>query len=95
MTAHSIASKFRRAIRNGTGATFTNEQLQEMAGYGLLKTLALIESEELCPERLPPTSSVTSGSTKGGTENRPTSGRLPPTGRERGPLSIEALSAGI
>lgn len=49
MSAHSIASKFRRAIRLGTGATFTNEQLKEMASYGILRDLALIEADALCP----------------------------------------------
>ncbi len=43
MTAAAIASKFRRALRNGTGATLTQEQLRQLAEYGVLKTLALRE----------------------------------------------------
>ena len=39
MTVHTIASKFRRALRNGTGANFTQEQLQELARHGVLHLL--------------------------------------------------------
>lgn len=49
MTAHAIANKIRRALRNGTGASFTNEQLREVGKFGILHLLAHIEAEELCP----------------------------------------------
>ncbi|MCW1431351.1 hypothetical protein [Novosphingobium sp. JCM 18896] len=93
MTAQTIASKFRRALRNGTGATFTLEQMQELAGFGVLKMLATKEADELCPEN-PSSASEIIGSPSAETGSRRTSGRLHPTPTSRGPLSIEALSAG-
>ena len=78
MTVQTIAKKFRRALRNGTGATFTPEQLKELAEIGLLKTLAILEAEELCPAKIHPTSSETTGSTNGATAN-PRSGKSPRT----------------
>ncbi|MFT4055205.1 MAG: hypothetical protein QM681_11925 [Novosphingobium sp.] len=47
MSAQVIADKFRRALRKGSGATFSLDQLKEMAGYGILKRLAEIESDEI------------------------------------------------
>lgn len=38
MSAHNLASKFRRAIRNGTGASFTHDQLRELGEYGVLRS---------------------------------------------------------
>lgn len=93
MTAQTIASKFRRSLRNGTGATFTLEQMKELASFGVLKMLATKEADELCPETGSP--SENTGSISGGTESPPTSGRSRPIPRNRGPLSIEALSAGL
>ena len=37
MSAHALASKLRRAMRNGTGATFSNEQLQQLGNAELYK----------------------------------------------------------
>lgn len=48
MTYQTIAKKFRRALRNGTGATFTLDQLRQLAEAGVLKHLAELESDELC-----------------------------------------------
>lgn len=52
MTYQAIAGKFRRAIRNGTGATFTLDQLLCLADAGVLKQIAELESEELCATHL-------------------------------------------
>ena len=93
MTAQAIYSKFRRALRNETGATLTRDQILELAHLGVFNMLAEKEVEELCPETAAPSSSETTGSTSGGTANRPMSGRLPP--RAAAPLSIAALSAGM
>ena len=95
MSVQSIASKYRRALRNGTGASFTLEQLKELAGHGVLELIARIEAEELCPAKTARSSSENIGSTSAGTENRPTSGKSRPTPASRGPLSIEALSEGL
>lgn len=92
MTAHAIASKFRQALRNGTGVRFSQEQLQELARYGVLKTLAQIEADELCPETLPPTSSESTGSTTGATGSRRASGRSQPTSPGLDRSSIAALT---
>lgn len=45
MTAQALASKFRRALRNETGATFTRDQMIELAELGVLKTLAETEAD--------------------------------------------------
>lgn len=75
MTYQSIAKKFRRALRNQTGATFTLEQLERMAEAGILNYIAQLESDELCPSKNPNSSIMDSGSTSGGTGRRPISGR--------------------
>lgn len=48
MSAQAIASKFRRALRNGTGANFTNDELRELGRMGVLVMLAEVEARELC-----------------------------------------------
>jgi len=85
MPAHSIADKFRRALRNGTGATFTLDQLREMAGYGLLVELARIEANELWPVNKPDAADAELKL------KRPSTGKRP----DRGPLSIAVLSEGL
>ena len=95
MSAHSIAQKFRRALRNQTGATISVEQIQQLAEFGILDILAKIENQELWQPRIAPTPLATIGSPSGETENRPMSGKLAAIPRSRAPLSIEALSAGI
>lgn len=56
MSVQAIASKFRRALRNGTGANFTNDELRELGRMGVLVMLAEVEARELCgePIALPP-----------------------------------------
>lgn len=93
MTAQAINSKLRRALRNETGATLTNQQIRELAGLGVLNMLADKELNELCPETAAPSSLATTGSTSGGTANRLTSGKSPP--RAAAHISIAALSAGM
>lgn len=51
MSYQAIASKFRRALRNGTGASFTLEQLYLMADAGILNQLAQLEADELIKMR--------------------------------------------
>ena len=82
MTVQSIASKFRRALRNGTGATFTNEQLRQLGECGVLKLLAEMEAEELCPAKIAPTGethigsiSVETGNRRSGKSPEPSAGR--------------------
>lgn len=48
MPAHALAEKFRRALRNGTGATFTNADLRYLGRLGVLVLLAEVEAQELC-----------------------------------------------
>ena len=95
MSAHDIASKARRALRNQTGMTITLDQVRELAGYGLLELLAPFEKTELCPAKPLHSSSEITGSTSGETASLRTSGRSRPINRDRGPLSIAALSSGI
>jgi integrase len=73
-----ITRKHRRAMRNGTGATFSIEQLKALAAIGVLDHIARVEVEELCPAKTPHTSSAIGGSTSAATESRQI-GRLPGT----------------
>jgi len=66
-TFAAAVSKYRRALRNQTGANFTLDQLREMARHGVLELLARLEAEYLCHEKTPLTSSETTGSTNVGT----------------------------
>ena len=77
MTAHAIATKYRRALRNRTGATFTLEQLQELASYGVLEFIARIETQELCPAKPARALSENTGLIGGATVVRPKFGRSP------------------
>ena len=45
-----IADKFRRALRNGTGAQFSLEELRAMAEAGLMHKLAKIEVDTMIAE---------------------------------------------
>lgn len=84
MSAHAIANKFRRALRNKTGASFTLDQLREMAGWGVLVELSRIEANELCPVNEAPAPPQTDGEDIS----------LPPS-KSRGALSIAELSRGL
>jgi hypothetical protein len=90
VTVQTIASKFRRALRNGTGATFTNEQLRQLGECGVLRLLAEMEAEELCPAKIALTGETPIGSTSGETAN-PRSGRS--LSRSEGQSYIEALAS--
>lgn len=85
MSAHAIANKFRRALRNKTGASFTLYQLREMAGWGVLVELSRIEANELCPVNEAPGALPQ-------TDGQDIS--LPPS-KSRGALSIAELSRGL
>jgi hypothetical protein len=50
MSIKGISDKARRAIRNGTGATYTPAQIHELAGAGFLHLMCLLEADELCRE---------------------------------------------
>ena len=95
MSVQNIAAKYRRALRNQTGATFSLEQLEELAGYGVLELIARIEAQELCPAKIAPALSEATGSISVVMERPRQSGRLPATPKSRAPLSIEALSHGM
>ncbi|MDR6707947.1 MAG: hypothetical protein ABT10_24045 [Novosphingobium sp. SCN 63-17] len=49
MTAHLIAQKFRRSLRNKTGCAFSYAQLVELAAMGVLDLLSKAENAELWP----------------------------------------------
>lgn len=91
MSVQSIAAKYRRALRNGTGAKFTLDQLQELAGHGVLELIAQIEAQELCPAKPAPILSAITGSTSAGTANLPVSGKSPE--RPKDQSYIAALTA--
>jgi hypothetical protein len=89
MTVQTIASKYRRALRNGTGMTLTAEQLRDLAEHGLLLMLAQIEAQELCPAKKALTGATPTGSTKDAMANPP-SGKS--QSRSGGQSYIEALA---
>jgi hypothetical protein len=91
MSVQSIATKYRRALRNGTGAKFTFDQLQELASLGVLELIAQIEAQELYPAKPAHISSVTSGSTSGAMAVPQVSGKSPE--RPRDLSYIAALTA--
>ena len=91
MTAATIASRFRRALRNGTGMTLTSDQVHELvAQHRLLDALAQAETEELCRAKQAHTQPESFGSTNGATEKRQKSGKLPVPTEAR--LFIAALA---
>lgn len=97
MGIQGIVSKYRRALRNGTGATFSLEQLREMAECGVLETLAVMEANELCPAKIANMSSEITGSISGATASRRVSTRSPDM-KPRAALdrsSIKALVSGF
>ena len=77
----AVASKYRRALRNGTGCHLTHDELQALAGIGTLETLQIAEARELqaawqtkhntSAEPQARSSWATSGSTAGQTANQP------------------------
>lgn len=75
MTVQVIASKFRRALRNGTGMNLKPDELRALGDCGVLMLLAQMEVQELCPVTTAPTDATRIGSTNGGT------GALQPFGR--------------
>lgn len=89
MTASPIASKFRRAMRNKTGANFTYEQLCQLGEYGLLRLLAEKEADELCPAKIVPTGATHIGSTSAVMGARHSGRSLAPS---EGRSYIEALA---
>lgn len=95
MPANTLAEKIRKGIKGRRGANFSHEQLIEFVKYDILKHLSIIESYEICREKIHHSSSEITGSTNAGTASHQTSGRLRPIARERGQLSIRALSAGL
>jgi hypothetical protein len=66
-TASTIAHKYRRALKNGTGANLTLPDLQLLAHLGALDLVTRAENEELTnwQEILARSSSGTTGSTNG------------------------------
>lgn len=92
--AASIASRLRRARRNGTGLRIDATDLQTLAQLGIYEILARAEAEEMCLAKAN-TATAISGSTSDETDDRPTSGRSPTIPRNRAPLSIAALAADL
>ena len=96
--ALTAAKKFKRALRNETGAKFKLEELRAFADAGVLDIIQRIEAEELKAGWLAkplPTSSETGGSTSDGTGGRRTSGRSPAMTPALDRSAIAALVAGI
>ena len=93
----TVAKKFKRALRNETGTSFSLHELRTLAEAGALDSLQRAETEELkatWAAKHHPTSSATSGSTSGATVNRPKSGKSPVTTPTLDRSAIAALGAG-
>ena len=92
----TLAKKFKRALRNETGAKFGLEELRAFADHGALDILQKAEAEELkaaWAERRHLTSSATTGSTSDAMAAPPMSGRSRPTTPELDRSAIAALGA--
>jgi hypothetical protein len=78
-TASTIAHKYRRALKNGTGAKLTLPELQLLAHLGALDLVTRAENEELAnwQEILARMSSGNIGSTNAEMGRPPASGRSP------------------
>jgi hypothetical protein len=78
-TASTIAHKYRRALKNGTGAHLTLAELQLLAHLGALDLVTRAENEELTnwQEILARMPSANTGSTNAAMVKPPASGRLP------------------
>lgn len=95
MSATGLASKLRRARRNGTGLRIDHSDIETLARLGIYEILARAEGEELCLVTTARASTATSGSTNAATANRPTSGKSPITPPPLDASSIAALSEGM
>jgi hypothetical protein len=74
----ALASKYRRALRNGTGCRLTHEELQALANIGTLETLQIAEAREL----------QASWQTRHSTSGEPTARTLPaPSGSTVAPMA--------
>ena len=93
MSAHTIASKVRRALRNETGVSLTLDQLRELVREdNLLNSLSEREASELCPAKPATTCETPTGLTRGAMGSRPISGRS--RAMSEGRSFIAALASG-
>lgn len=92
-TASTIAYKYRRALKNGTGANLTLPELQLLARLGALDLVTRAENEELMywQEILVRSSSGTTGSTNAALGRPPASGGLPQSSATDDRAYIKAL----
>ena len=95
MSVQNIAAKFRRAMRHGTGASFSNEQMHELASHGVLDLIVRAEADELCRAIPRRSLSATSGLTADVMEDPLAFGKSRLTPKNRAPISIGVLSAGF
>lgn len=89
MSATGLASKLRRARRNGTGLRIDHSDIETLARLGIYEILARAEGEELCLVTTAHTDATLTGSTSEGTADR-SSGRS--RGQSAGFQYIEALT---
>jgi hypothetical protein len=92
-TASTIAHKYRRALKNGTGIKLTLPELQLLAHLGALDLVSRAENEELTnwQEILARSSSRTTGSTNAAMGRLPASGGSPQSRATDDRLYIKAL----
>ena len=92
----NIAKKYRRALRNETGAKFTLDELRALVDIGTLDTIIQAEAEEIKGSWARThhlTSSATTGSTSAATVAAPISGKSPDMTPRQDRTYIAALSA--
>ena len=96
-TASTIAHKYRRALKNGTGANLTLPELQLLARLGALDLVTRAENEELMTwqEILARSSAGTTDSTDTAMERPSTAGRLPQSQATDDRSYIKALGLAI
>lgn len=89
MSATALASKLRRARRNGTGLRIEAADLETIAQLGIYEILARAEAEEMCLAKTAHIGAIPTGSTNAGMD-APASGKS--RGQSAGFQYIEALT---
>ena len=93
----SLYERFREALQTSASLSLSPDEVRTLADIGAYRLLQETENLELglqCPAKIPPMSLAISGSKRGTTVRRQTSGKSGSTIGKLGPDTILALIAG-
>jgi hypothetical protein len=91
----AIAKKMERAVRNGTGTSFTPEEMQLLLSAGIFDTISALKIKEMrskCADRVNADRPVQHSGERAASQARATS--TPPTHQSQMAAGIRALVAG-